>query len=66
MDYSYCFRIPKSFIPSYLANVSNIDMRDAKHGLKTNPEKYLSTCELFDATMRYPEDYATGVWDVGI
>lgn len=31
-----------------------------------DPEKYSSTCEVFDATKLYPENYSTGVWDIGI
>lgn len=25
-DYSYCFRLPRHFVPSYMANVSNFDL----------------------------------------
>ena len=49
-----------------MANVSNLDMRDAKHAIKKNPVKYKSTCEIFDGMKSYPEDYATGKWDLGI
>ena len=67
-DESYCFRLPMSYVPAYMGNVSNLASPSANKGeaVLEDPDLYESIQSVLDVDKMPIKSRASGLWDIQI
>ena len=65
-DESYCFRLPMTYVPAYLGNVSNLSrMHSAGHD-STSTLNDASIQEVIDVQSMPVKSRSSGLWDIEV